>query len=200
MDLNTRENRAILISGFSELAADPSFKINSPESKEYNCIAWAMGFDDRWVDPEDADYIHKKWWPEGVERSLEPEVLISAFKKLGFERCEDGCYVSDFDKVALYKGRYYNKLTGLFEEKIVWTHAAKIVGNNLYHSKIGESFDIYHSGRDLFRGTMYGTVYSYMQRSKANRIYTEKEKNKQVILPNDEAKERMIRQILEYMS
>ena len=36
------------------------FKVTSPRDESYNCIAWAMGLNDRWVDPDEAS---GHWWP-----------------------------------------------------------------------------------------------------------------------------------------
>ena len=67
MALNIEANRKGLIHHFPRLKDDETFTIESPETSGYNCIAWAMGFDDRWVDYID-DHSPKKWWPSGVAR------------------------------------------------------------------------------------------------------------------------------------
>lgn len=51
MDINSEENRKKLIELFPLLADDPNFKLESEATDVYNCIAWAMGFNDRWVAP-----------------------------------------------------------------------------------------------------------------------------------------------------
>lgn len=50
IELNSSVNREALISAFPNLRNDASFKILSPQTQVYNCIAWAMNFNDRWVD------------------------------------------------------------------------------------------------------------------------------------------------------
>ncbi len=52
MALDTPFNRQELIRAFPDLGADPNFHILSDTSDVYNCIAWAMGYEDRWVEPE----------------------------------------------------------------------------------------------------------------------------------------------------
>lgn len=164
MDLDTQENRERLKEAFPKIE-DPSgvFHITSPETSGYNCIAWAMGFDDRWV-----DYIlnsNKKWWPKGVPLDWHPETLITAFEAVGFEKCDDGKPEDGFDKVVLYKVRpFLDPLTGHMINEYGWSHAAKIIEEGIYHSKIGPSFDIYHRGGDVFEGTDYGEIYQYMRR------------------------------------
>lgn len=134
MALNTTINRATLIKDFPKLSGDPNFYINSPFTFEYNCIAFAMGFIDRWVDINDK--IPGCWWPQNVPSSYEPDSLIKAFEALGFEICDTDETEIEFDKVALYKN-YLNK----------WTHAAKVITPEKYHSKFGSSFDAIHRDR-----------------------------------------------------
>ena len=98
MALNSPENRQLLIDIFPALGSDGSFTITSEQTQAYNCIAWAMGFDDRWV-----DYIlnsTKKWWPKDVPLDWHPETLIAAFEAVGFEKCDDGKPEDGFDKVV----------------------------------------------------------------------------------------------------
>ena len=193
MDIDTPENRKILITEhhFHGLASDPSFSIQSPCTEEYNCIAWAMGFDDRWVDASADDYVHKKWWPENVEKDWTQETLVKAFEKLGFEICDNGIMEPGFDKVALYSALQS-------DGSVKWTHAARIVRNNIYHSKIGNLFDVYHSGGCVFADTTYGTVYKFMRREISKRAITEKIKSVPVMIPNDKEKERIARRILSF--
>lgn len=200
MDLDTPENREILIRDFNKLKEDSSFKINSPDSCEYNCIAWAMGFDDRWVDPLEDDYIHKKWWPDAAPKSRDPRALVSAFECMGFELCENDESEIGCDKVALYKGPAYNVMTQRFESTVVWTHAARVISSNLYHSKMGDSFDIYHRGGNVFEGSIYGTVFAFMRRSVEKRSITEEIKLMPVEIPSDSDKERITRQILSFFT
>jgi len=164
MDLNTQENRERLIGAFPKLEdEDDIFHIESPETSGYNCIAWAMGFDDRWV-----DYIldsPKKWWPAGVSRDWHTDSLIAAFEAVGFEKCGDGKTEEGYDKVALYRVRpFQDPLTDESIDAYGWTHAARVIQENVFHSKIGQSFDIYHRSGDVFEGTDYGEIYQYMRR------------------------------------
>lgn len=189
MDLNTPENRQILINIFPKLGADVSFEIKSEPTQSYNCIAWAMGFDDRWIDPgPDNNIARKKWWPEGVARDFKPDTLIAAFEALGFERSDDGLEEDGYDKVALYK---VSPLINPFTmQKIAdegWSHAARVLSANLYHSKIGESFDIHHRSGDVFKGPLYGEVFQFMKRRTEGRTITEQimAKPSIVIVPDD---------------
>ena len=111
-----------------------------------------MGFIDRWVD---FDIRPGHWWPSLVPRDSKQTTLIKAFEAVGFEVCKDGEPQKGYDKVALYS------LNGQ------WTHAARILSTSIYHSKMGRSWDVQHSSGDIFKETIYGTVFCFMQRKKS---------------------------------
>lgn len=147
--LNTEPNRECLIGPFPKLRDDRNFTIESPETPIYNCIAFAMGTQDVWVDASSKAWA---WWPENVSRDDTPVALTQAFEAVSFECCSDDAPEKDFDKVALYS------------KDGKWTHAAKILDSGeAYHSKFGQSFDATHSG-DSFAGSRYGDVFQFMKR------------------------------------
>jgi predicted RNase H-like HicB family nuclease len=156
MDLNTEDNRNQLISVFPDLAHDKHFKVKSPETDTYNCIAWAMGYDNVWVVP--VEEIPGYWWPVGATKGMALENLIEAFKFEGFEESDNALPEDGYDKVALYGNDG------------CWTHASKVVSPNVEHSKFGQSWDGEHSHGVLCKTSIgcercsYGTVYTYMKR------------------------------------
>lgn len=83
------------------------------------------------------------------------------FEYFGFSQCSEASYEKDFDKVALYAN------------KEGWTHAAKIIGDNVFHSKIGTAWDIHHSGGNIFAETEYGSIFTYMKRPISERYLTD---------------------------
>ena len=161
MDLNSTENRNKLICYFPKLNSDPHFKITSENTTDYNCIAWAMGFDDRWVEPPSP---HKPsdgrsvWWPVNARSDMSYEALISAFQEVGFKICTETNVHEGYDVVVLYG------------DGGIWTHASRIISLNEEHSKFGESWDGIH-GRQMFDGTSYGNPYAYMKRPAEERDY-----------------------------
>lgn len=158
MDYDVDPFRQNLIDAFGKpLEKDKQFHVNSPETFSYNCIAWAMGMNDRWVDHE---LIPWHWWPDGVQRNKSKQALQDAFIALGFEETTNPDYENGYDKVALYAN-----LDG-------WTHAAKIVDSIRYHSKFGALNDAFHSGGNTL-SIGYGCVYSYMRRATADAHITE---------------------------
>lgn len=157
MALDTPINRSVLVNVFPDLAKDKNFKILSECSDVYNCIAWAMGYTDRWVDHiEGAGH----WWPKGVDRNADPETLISAFKAEGFEISENHLFEKGYSKVILYKSK----------EKEEWTHAARVITSDIEYSKFGRAWDGQHSHDVLCRTGLgkepqsYGIAYAYMKR------------------------------------
>ena len=159
MDYNTNSNRQELIDIFGDpLKNDPNFYLLSPKLKIYNCIAFAMGLYDRWVDDSNLPW---HWWPP-VPMGRSIDCLINAFEYLGFEKCGmDDTVDEKYDKVLLY------------EKNKEWKHAARIVGENVCHSKFGECFDGTHSGGDVL-SAQYGNPYIVMRRLKTDADLTDK--------------------------
>lgn len=159
MALDTPINRKSLISVFPDLANDVNFKILSDCTPVYNCIAWAMGYTDRWVstETEAGPWI---WWPPKAVKAHTPDALIDAFKVVGFELCEDCMPEEGYSKVVLYKKADAEE----------WTHASRIVASGIEHSKFGSSWDGEHSHDVLCKTTSgqeslsYGIAYAYMKR------------------------------------
>lgn len=158
MDYNTPGARKSLIDAFGiSLEFDTKFILLSPSTFSYNCIAFAMGMQDRWVDAENVPW---HWWPP-VHKGRACNDLIDAFKYLGFDPCGmDDSIDEKFDKVALY---------AIGHE---WTHAAKIIDEGKYHSKFGASYDGAHSNGDVL-AKKYGEVYQIMRRPKENAYLTD---------------------------
>lgn len=163
MDYNTASARESLTR--AEVFGDPlkndvNFRLLSPFSYQYNCIAFAMGMSDRWVDPADIPW---HWWPP-VAKGESVEHLKNAFRYFGFEECGMDDRVDDsYDKVAIYC------------DGDRWTHAARIVSEGIYHSKFGESYDGCHSRGNVLQA-QYGVVCLIMRRLKTDAYLTEKRK------------------------
>lgn len=163
MDYNTDSARESLTR--SDVFGDPlkndvNFKLLSPFSFQYNCIAFAMGMTDRWVDHSNIPW---HWWPP-VEKGSSVEHLKNAFQYFGFEECGMNDEIDDlYDKVALY--HIANQ----------WTHAARVVAAGVYHSKFGESFDGRHSSGNVLQA-QYGNVCIIMRRLKTDSRLTDDRK------------------------
>lgn len=157
MALDTSINRSLLANVFPDLAKDANFKILSECTDVYNCIAWAMGYTDRWVD----HFVGAgHWWPNDVARNTDPETLIAAFKAEGFEISDNFLFEEGYSKVVLYKKK----------DREEWTHAARVVTSDIEYSKFGRAWDGQHSHDVLYRTGIgkeqqsYGVAYAYMKR------------------------------------
>lgn len=157
----SKQEANTLIGWFPSLANDPNFKITSDCTPAYNCIGWALGMNDVWVGLDHPVNYAWTWWPKDVPCDEQKESLVDLFKYFGFVNCENNCIESGFDKVAL------------FANKEGWTHAARVIGNNILHSKIGTAWDIHHSGGDTFENSEYGHIYAYMKRPISERYLSD---------------------------
>ena len=131
---------------FPGLVSCPFFRITSPEDENYNCIAWA------------ADDTGQKWWPvhwywpPGVPLIEDIESFERAYATLGFSRCDGPEEEEGHIKIAVFaKG---NKPK----------HAARLLRNNVWSSKLGDYEDIEHS-LDALDGSDYGEAVLFMKKS-----------------------------------
>lgn len=118
----------------------------------YNCIAWAA--DDKsqnwWPHPwDDKDY----YWPDGVARTNDMVAFEAGYATLGFSKCDGPEQEDGFTKIAVFaKGG---------EPK----HAARLVRDGVWTSKLGELDDIEHSLNAL-GGSDYGEPVLFMKKPK----------------------------------
>ena len=97
-----------------------------------------------------------------------PETLIKAFKKVGFENCDNLDPEPYFDKVLLYKRQVEYK--GMPIE--IWSHASRIISRGVEHCKFGQDCDGTHSSGMVSETSPgleelgYGNVYCCLKRRK----------------------------------
>jgi hypothetical protein len=133
-----------LENAFPNLRAQ-SYRITSPHSLEYNCIAWAAGDDTQWWWPDDDGY-----WPN-EDRIATVEAFVKAFATLGYTPVDTQTGEPVSDRVALYakEGRV--------------THAARQLASGRWTSKLGRGVDIEHDLPGL-EGSVYGYVVQILKR------------------------------------
>ena len=142
---------------FPGLATDKDFKITSPETPDYNCIAWAYHYDDRWMWPggvseKTLDGFH--FWPDDVSDSTDVQSFIDAFRLKGYSVCDDLDFNPQYRKIALY----------VKKGTTICTHAARELSNGLWSSKLGSGHDIQHGTPYSIEGQVYGVVYCLMRK------------------------------------
>lgn len=161
------EGTRVLNQMFPATKTDKKFKVTSRDDENFNCIAWAMRFSDRWVDPvKTAGH----WWPvDYSQRGNEgtPDALKHAFELMKFEECKSPDIEAHYDKVALY----FNPLT------MGWSHACRIIADGECHSKLGEGWDFHHGLGNILNNPSlgqynYGKIFCYMKRHKIYRFYS----------------------------
>jgi hypothetical protein len=128
----------------------PHYRITSPSTKRYNCVAWAAGDEGNWWWPGDG--TNESYWPPNSPPGETLSAFISAFATLGFETCAAGVLESEFEKIAIFT-----------DENGLPTHVARQLENATWTSKIGELEDIEHRLSDL-EGLAYGKVAQIMRR------------------------------------
>lgn len=128
--------------------------VTSKVSTRYNCIAWAAGDTARWWWP---DARNIGYWPPGVQRALTLEAFVEAYGTLGFRPCENGCFQTGVEKVAIL-GRLPANAPPTPE------HAALQLDSGEWTSKLGPFEDISHATLEAVGGPAYGEVICYLSR------------------------------------
>jgi hypothetical protein len=127
-----------------------NYRITSPPTNRYNCIAWAAGDTGKWWWPVG----HSRFfWPHGVPREETVTAFEAAFATLGYAPCDDAEAESGFERIALF-----------CDTAGIPTHAARQLSNGRWTSKLGELDDIEHDLRHL-EGEVYGLVVRLMKRA-----------------------------------
>src|SRR5574341_507019 len=100
---------------------DTRYRIISPRTPRYNCIAFAAGRDDRWWWPGPNSY-----WPPNIPREETLAAFISAFETLGYLPSGDGSLEEKLEKVAIYANQNGTP-----------THMARQLATGIWISKCG---------------------------------------------------------------
>src|SRR5258708_6860805 len=79
--------------------ASSGYRITSPAEARYNCLAWAVGSDQTWLQ---AERVNGYYWPPGVTRENSVSSWIDVMRMHGFESCDDSEQEPGWEKVAIY--------------------------------------------------------------------------------------------------
>jgi hypothetical protein len=127
-----------------------NYRITSPASWEYNCIAHAAGVTDGWWWPSPGRY-----WPPEVPREETIAAFLAAFALLGYHPVAGPDLEPGVEKLALYA------------QGETPTHAARQLADGWWTSKLGPSIDIEHATPDAVAGGIYGEVTAFLGRKTA---------------------------------
>lgn len=148
--------RQRIIASFPSLSSDAHFKITSPETSDYNCIAWAYDCSEtKWMEPP-LYMIDGVWWPDGVPVNYNIESYIKAFELKGYTVCSDYKHEVGFRKIALYVDNQ-NHCIHAARELVSKDHCGE------WTSKLGRLNDIIHGSPYVLEGNLYGKVYCIMK-------------------------------------
>ena len=129
-------------------------KITSPQTRSYNCIAWAAGSTSHWWWPSPLSY-----WPPGVPVEENIDAFVAAFEMQGYELCDDALHEPDFEKIALFARE-------LEDGSLKPTHAARQLENGNWTSKLGNTEDIEHYMLESVSGPSYGSPVRFLKRKR----------------------------------
>ena len=141
------------------------YSIKSPAEAGYNCMAFAVGNPTRywqWMEGRTKGY----YWPPGVEGDDTVEAWAKVFQIHGYNKCENGEYERNTDKVAIYE-----------DDDHTPTHVAKLDAEaGKWLSKLGrKGYDIQHDSYTLLEGDEedeFGRVATFMKRQRRSNEQT----------------------------
>lgn len=125
------------------------YKVTSPESKEYNCVAWTIGRNDIWIWPHP-----RFFWPENIRCDDKLPSFIEFYQAFEYSTCNDDKLEVGYEKIAIYIHPDTNNVT----------HAAKQMSSGKWTSKLGPYKDIEHNTFDSLTGNDFGIVAAIMKR------------------------------------
>lgn len=134
---------------FPELATD-GYKLTSPETVSYNCIAWSVSDNTKWWWPDGINY-----WPENILCIETVEAFKSMYESFGFVVCENTDLEVGFEKIVLYIDPITNKPK----------HASRQLPDGKWTSKLGKLKDISHNTPTGVKGSVYGVPYLFMKKA-----------------------------------
>lgn len=117
-----------MLAEFPNSSIEP-FEITSPETEEYNCIAWVLDNRSIWIEPDDSTT-----WLQNIPNDYLLPSVVKYFEKQGFEICQKIDYSKDKTLLALFS-----------KDGIEFSHVAKQLNENYWTRKLGFSFDVKHT-------------------------------------------------------
>jgi hypothetical protein len=124
--------------------------ITSPQTWDYNCIAWAFGDNTKWYWPTDHPSF---FWPPNIRRQLDIQSFIELYQLVGYQICNNSNVEIGFEKIAVFA--FPNGEP---------THAAKQLLNGNWTSKMGSWHDVEHTLNSLSNSPGYGNPVVFMSR------------------------------------
>ncbi len=140
------------------------YRLTSPPEYYYNCIAWAVGDQDRYWSPlprptavghQDSPY--QEYWPPGAPQEDTLIAWKGALSQEGFVDCTSETLEDGFEKIAIY-----------VDDGGLPQHVARQLPKGLWTSKLGDDCDLEHNTLRALEGERYGTAKYFMKRPVGN--------------------------------
>ena len=128
--------------------AQSGYRVTSPATRYYNCIAWAADDTEDWWWPAPNAY-----WPVAAPYEESLDAFVQAFRTLGYELCDNGDLEAECEKIALYADTSGKP-----------KHAARQLVSGKWTSKVGRGVDIEHNTLEALSGDLYGDVVLFLKR------------------------------------
>lgn len=129
------------------------YRITSDETKQYNCVAWAVQDITRCWWPYPGYY-----WPPEIPLDESVDSFQALFSTMGYVECPTSEPVPDAEKIAIF-----------VDADGLPTHVARQLADGTWTSKLGSWQDIEHQQLEALAGfaSLYGEVALIMQRSRS---------------------------------
>lgn len=141
---------------FAPRATPDNSEARSPQTIDYNCLAFAAGETTRWWEP----YVIPPtqpgvFWPSEVRPDNGVDDWVAALATVGFMPCADGSLDPQLVKVAIL---------GVGDTA---EHATRQLANGRWVSKLGGLEDIEHDTPEAVGGADYGEVLRFLCRPRS---------------------------------
>ena len=127
---------------------DANHLVMSPETDNYNCIAWGYEVSNKRMWPGAPDY----YWPSEVTGTDELAPIVQLYLDEGYKKCENDESEEGYKKVAIYVKEDEPKHAALQLESGRWT------------SKLGGLQDIEHDTLEVLEGEEYGKAAIFLRK------------------------------------
>jgi hypothetical protein len=127
------------------------YQVTSLSTTVYNCIAWAIGEEERercWSPEPFQGYE----WPQSIPKEETLETYIELFQLHGYFSAEDASLEKAFEKIAIYV------------KSGIPSHVSRQLDNGTWTSKLGKDHDITHTDLGCLEGNRYGFVQKILKR------------------------------------
>lgn len=130
-----------------------NYRITSPKSGDYNCVAWAAGIDDQQIWPDGTEDIAGEFvWPDDVRSDESVDAFIAYFERIGYSLCDSPTLEEGFLKIAIFVKDDYPR------------HISRQLSTGKWTSKMGtEDVDIEHDDLDCISGPAYGVAAVFLK-------------------------------------